>query len=272
MSVQMGQSKYTKHTTYFAGNYSSASFDHMKNAVDVFLRLPGCILLVTSAGITRDSATTALGVIEHGHIKSPVRTNESFASFALSHIGIEMLEEPGNAILQDAEYQLVLVGIVSNPQTSPQIFLSTPWEAVFKRVNENPETLYEFSKNPRMFEEFIAESYRRAGFIVRLTPRSGDRGVDVIAELPGHGAIMIVEQTKAYSKGKVVTANDVRAMVGVLSTHPSASKAVITTTADFAPGVFGEFANLTPTRLELRDGIKLIQWLKTLERPNYFEH
>jgi hypothetical protein len=40
-----------------------------------------------------------------------------------------------------------------------------------------------------------------------------------------------------------------------------ASKAVVTTTSRFAPGVADEFANRTPTRMELRDGPAFRAWL-----------
>lgn len=46
-----------------------------------------------------------------------------------------------------------------------------------------------------------------------------------------------MEQTKAYSPGTLVTHDDVRTMLGVLSIDRSASKGLITTTSDLQPKV-----------------------------------
>ena len=94
-----------------------------------------------------------------------------------------------------------------------------------------------------------------------MTPRSGDGGVDVIATRPDFGGIRILDQAKRYAPGNLVPANDVRAMWGVLDRHPRASKAVISTTSDFAPGVYTEFADVMQTRLQLRNGPQLQEWL-----------
>jgi hypothetical protein len=56
----------------------------------------------------------------------------------------------------------------------------------------------------------------------------------------------------------------VRALLGVLPLHPNVSKAVITTTALFAPGVEKEVSALIPYRLELKDGPRLREWLMGL--------
>jgi restriction endonuclease Mrr len=53
-------------------------------------------------------------------------------------------------------------------------------------------------------------------------------------------------------------------LVHTLDENKKASKGVITTTSDFAPGVYEEFASRTPTRLELRNGPKLVEWLKAI--------
>ena len=143
--------------------------------------------------------------------------------------------------------------------------LGIAWDSIFDELVKNPSSIFRFRENPRKFEEFIADSYARAGYKVILTPRSGDGGVDVIAEKPGFGAVKILDQSKAYAPDRVVSANDVRALMGTLSTNPSASKAVLTTTSNFAPGVETEFANFLPTRLELRNGENLLAWLRRVK-------
>jgi hypothetical protein len=58
----------------------------------------------------------------------------------------------------------------------------------------------------------------------------------------------------------------VRATYGVLSLHQNVSKMVVTTTSQFAPGVFDEFKPVMPYRLELKDGQQLTRWLLELWR------
>ena len=87
-----------------------------------------------------------------------------------------------------------------------------------------------------------------------LTPRSGDHGRDVIAIKRGLGSVRIIDQVKAYKPGHWVTANDVRALVGVVA-GDGASKGFLTTTSDFAPrlrtGKDPLVAKFIPAQLEL---------------------
>ena len=54
---------------------------------------------------------------------------------------------------------------------------------------------------------------------MNLTPRSGDYGRDVIATSKTKlvGVVRIIDQVKRYTPPNEVTANDVRAMLGVLA-------------------------------------------------------
>ena len=112
----------------------------------------------------------------------------------------------------------------------------------------------------------MAGAYREYGWTVTLTPRSGDRGRDVIAHRDDIGSIRVLDQVKRFAPGHVVGAGDVRELLGVLTLDQKASKAVLTTTTTFAPGVYTEFAPVMPTRLELRDGKALREWLGRLAR------
>jgi restriction system protein len=145
--------------------------------------------------------------------------------------------------------------------------LSVPWLEIYRELERNPNLIYEFSHSPEKFEEFIAGAYDRDGWSrVILTPRSGDGGRDVIAEKYGFGSIRILDQCKAFSKGHLVGQNDVRAMIGVLQSDFGASKAVISTTSDFATGIATDPAiqNYVPYRLELRNGARLAEWFKKI--------
>lgn len=265
LSVALVRSDLDTRPTYLAANYSSAHLSHAFPTIDIFAEFPGCVMLVTDPGVGSQSART-IGLVEHGRVTRDLPPEHSFYSFAEGYLGVHA---PAAEIFQQVSLlrpELQITALLLDAKGGAAQILATPWEATLRRVLEDPRALDEFSKEPRRFEEFIAHSYERDGYQVTLTPRSGDGGVDVIAEKRGFGAVKILDQTKAYSAHRLVSANDVRAAVGVLQNFPDASKAVVTTTSQFAPGIFKEFSHLTPTRLELRDGHGLIDWLKSLRK------
>ncbi len=87
--------------------------------------------------------------------------------------------------------------------------VGVPWFNIINMINKDPESIYQI--DPFKWEEIIAGAYDAAGFDeVILTPRSGDKGRDVIAIMNGVGSIKIVDQVKAYNPNHLVTANDVQ--------------------------------------------------------------
>ena len=96
--------------------------------------------------------------------------------------------------------------------------------------------------------------------------RSGDGGKDIIATKDGVGSIF--DQVKAYTPPHLVTADEVRAMLGVITGHSNVSKGVITTTSQFVPGVATEpgLAPFMPHRLELKPRDTLLTWSEELSK------
>ena len=178
---------------------------------------------------------------------------------------------PGHPLSRFAEFQTAI--IVPGPSSSHQRILEVyaPIYEVLTRSVDEDEFLYYFSRHHREFEVFIADCYKLAGWEqVELTPQRGDGGRDVIATRTDIGTIRILEQTKAYSPGTLVSHDDVRAMIGVLGIDHNASKGIITTTSDFQPTVMSnpEFSQFMPYRLELRNGSALRSWLAEIrENP-----
>jgi restriction system protein len=126
-------------------------------------------------------------------------------------------------------------------------------------IEKNPEIIYEI--DARKWEEIVAAAYDKAGFDeVILTPRSGDYGRDVIAIKKGLYSVKFIDQVKAYKPGHIVKADEVRALLGVLSGEQDASKAIFTTTSAFAPKIEDDkfIKPFLPYRLELVDQEKLI--------------
>jgi restriction system protein len=164
---------------------------------------------------------------------------------------------------------LIQAVLVPGEQTSEGQLIQAvaiPWFAIVRRILSEPSTIFEVDW--RKWEELIAAAYKQEGWEVILTPRSNDRGRDIIASSRERGTIRIVDQIKAYRPGRVVTAEEVRAMVGVMTLEQNVSKAFITTTSTFAPGVFRDpdIARLMPYRLELRPKDALVAWLGDLAR------
>jgi restriction system protein len=136
------------------------------------------------------------------------------------------------------------------------------YSELLRTLRSDPDFIYKI--NPRIWEEIIAATYDKAGFDeVILTPRSGDYGRDVIAIKKGFGSIRFIEQVKAYNQNHIVNAEEVRALLGVLQADPKATKAIFTTTSDFAPTISEDkfIKPFLPFRLELLNKDKLINRL-----------
>jgi restriction system protein len=143
--------------------------------------------------------------------------------------------------------------------------VAVPWFELVKVMKQDPNFMHQIDW--RKWEEMVAGAYRQAGFDeVILTPRSADLGRDVIAVKRGIGSIRILDQVKKYKPGHLVTANEVRAMLGVITADSGTSKGVVTTTSEFAPGVESDelLKPFMPYRLELKSGPVLLEWLQKL--------
>lgn len=174
------------------------------------------------------------------------RANENPDEFdRLPTIAMQAIIVPGNATADG-----VLVEAVA-----------FPWFEVVRLLQKDPDRIHEVGW--RKWEEIIAGAYRAQGFAVELTSRSGDGGRDVIATLAGVGSIRILDQVKCYKPGALVSADEVRSMLGTLEAEQNASKGIVTTTSGFAPGIQKDprLARLMPYRLELKPRSVLLPWL-----------
>lgn len=140
--------------------------------------------------------------------------------------------------------------------------VALPWFEIVAEVSKNPDFLFQVPW--RKLEELIAGAYEKKGWDeVILTPPSSDGGRDVIAVKKGICRIRIIDQVKAYAPWQRVSADDVRALIGVLASDLNVSKGFVTTTAEFAPKIYDDpsINQFIPYRLELRDGVHLKNWL-----------
>ena len=88
----------------------------------------------------------------------------------------------------------------------------------------------------------------------------------MIAVKNGIGCVKIIGSVKAYAPKRRVGQDDVRALLGVLTGEQNASKGIIMTTSNFAPGITSDpfIKAFLPTRLELVNGEQLRKWLTEL--------
>ena len=144
--------------------------------------------------------------------------------------------------------------------------VALPWFQIIESLKDDPSLAFQI--RPRQWEEIIAGAYERAGFDeVTLTPRSGDLGRDIIAVKHGLGTVRVIDQMKAYGPNHLVTANDVRALLGILK-GDKASKGFLTTTSDFAPKLRDDILlePFMPAQLELINGKRLLARLEELAK------
>jgi len=142
--------------------------------------------------------------------------------------------------------------------------VTVPWFEIIRHLEVDPGFLFRI--HWRKLEEMIAGAFERDGWPeVVLTPRSGDKGRDIIAIKPGIGSVRIVGQVKAYDAGLVVDAEEVKAVCFTRELD-RASKAMVMTTSRFAPNILNEprIQPYIPHQLELIDGERLRAWLLSL--------
>ena len=177
-----------------------------------------------------------------------------------------VVEERNNALLDTPSLLMKAVIVPGDRTPEGQLVeaVTLPWFEIIELLNRDPSLVYQL--DPRKWEEMIAGAYEKAGFDeVTLTPRSGDLGRDVIAVKRGIGTVRVIDQVKAYGPGHLVTADDVRALLGVLE-GDKASKGFLTTTSDFAPRLPDDplVKQFIPAKLELINGTMLLARLKEL--------
>jgi restriction system protein len=163
---------------------------------------------------------------------------------------------------------LLLAAVVIPGEKTPEGLIieatAEPWFVIMEWIRRDPDAIYQFDW--RKWEEIIAGAYNQTypGAKVTLTPRSRDKGRDVIVTvtLPGIGTVRYVDNVKRYKPGHRVDVGEVREMLGVVLGETKNSKGIITTTSTFAPGVMTDeiIKPLIPTRIELRPR-EVLPWL-----------
>lgn len=108
--------------------------------------------------------------------------------------------------------------------------LSKNLESKNNKYKISIDTQYELME-PFEFEEFIAELFNKMGYSAKITAKTGDFGIDVIAK---KGQDVVAIQAKKYSVGNKIGNRAVQRLIGSMSYREyNANKGVLVTTSDF---------------------------------------
>ena len=144
--------------------------------------------------------------------------------------------------------------------------VALPWFDIIAFLKTDPSIAFQLPWEK--WEKIVAGAYKRAGFDeVFLTRCSGDYGRDVIAMKNGLGQVRVIDQVKAYRPPRLVTGEEVSALIGVLQGDgDGASKGFVTTTSDFVPMIKKNplILKMMPVQLELINGKMLFARLEEL--------
>lgn len=116
------------------------------------------------------------------------------------------------------------------------------------------------SLTPSEFEQYVAVLFEEAGYRVRRTGGSGDRGVDLRVNRGGGAGVV---QCKRYEDA--VGPATVRELIGAM-TNAEVREGYLVTTSTFTAGAESE-AREAPYKVNLVDGEKLVRWARAYGFP-----
>lgn len=87
---------------------------------------------------------------------------------------------------------------------------------------------------PDQFEEFIADLWENDGYHTRVVGKSGDRGIDVIAERDNLVNERILIQAKRYNSTNTVGSPEIQQYASLAHQQENVDKAVVVTTSQFS--------------------------------------
>lgn len=130
--------------------------------------------------------------------------------------------------------------------TEDELFSLFPNIKMEKRAIESLKHI-----SPQQFEELIATLFEEMGYYVKLTSKTRDQGIDVLAKrISETGTDYFAIQCKHYPDG-VVGVGHIRDLYGVIQANPRITKGILVTSGKLSQGC-KEFAR--GKRIELFDG------------------
>lgn len=180
------------------------------------------------------------------------------------HIPMEALLDPD-----------VLLGARSTVHATKSLWVPPPKsiervrdfsDQLFQSIAADPTVAY--SLTARQFEEFIADLWKRMGWVVELTKKTRDGGADIIAVRDDTGTpLKVLIEAKRYSPDRPVSVGIVRQLFAVKETR-GANKAVLATTSYFTSDARREFTQFVPYVLDFHDLHTIHTWVKQSTAQN----
>lgn len=136
---------------------------------------------------------------------------------------------------------------------------------VLDRIYLSPKAIHQLT--PRQFEQLVAEILEELGFQgIELTPRSGDKGRDVVALQRVNGIpILFAFECKRNAPHRKIGVGVVRTLLGTINQASTrADVGVLVTTSTFTQGAQNFF--LTEARIKGRDFNGVTEWLEEISR------
>lgn len=168
-------------------------------------------------------------------------------------------EFKGSSELEDRAEEDLIEVVPANTLEKLQRVDFSPFK-ILDSVLRNPEAMH--ALGAWKFEEFIATLIDQLGFEdVELTPRSGDKGRDILATKKVHGiSILCAFECKRYAPIRPVGPDVARALLGViLHGKTQATKGILVTSSYLSPAT-RKFI-LSEPKLDGRDFNGIIEWL-----------
>ncbi|MEA3374665.1 MAG: restriction endonuclease [Chloroflexota bacterium] len=116
------------------------------------------------------------------------------------------------------------------------------------------------SLSPSEFEAYVGVLFERAGYRVRQTGGSGDRGIDLVVSRNGKASVV---QCKRYEDD--VGPSAVRELIGAM-TNTRTTHGFLVTTSGFTAGALRE-AHKAPYKIRLLDGRRIVRWARKVGLP-----
>lgn len=136
--------------------------------------------------------------------------------------------------------------------------------SILHKMMSDPELMRTIP--PREFELFVGELIDKLGFSdVSVTPRSNDRGRDIIASKNINGIpVLFAFECKQYSQNRKIQIDTMRSLLGTISHGTTkANIGVLVTTSTFTKGAKNFY--LSEAMLDGKDFNDLVGWLRQVK-------
>ena len=190
--------------------------------------------------------------LEQGVLETEGRTPEATMA---ARLYVDINKNP-KSIFQKVGKGLFTLKKRKGKADSPLIFLEEQNARVRKELKERLHSI-----DPYQFELLVGDLLKKIGFEnVEVTKRSGDNGIDILANLTVGGvtSVKTVVQVKRYKEGNKISGSVIRELRGSAEVD---QRGLVITTSDFQKNAIEEAKAPNKMPVSLINGAKLIDLL-----------